>query len=364
MLQQMPHTCKLICVKKTLFFEVFYTYFLYSIVANVTKTTERSDISCNAENIEIFLPKNLLPVSSRVTWLDPNCNIASNGTHYVSTVKHGECGTTVSLTANNVIFENEIKAKPVSPENHLLDFGTNPYMIPVKCIYPRKEMTLSLYQPVKQQVRVYEKRFGHLDIDMRQYETNQFNRVLDNSTIPKLELNSYSFIKVGLKNFGSANLGIHLDTCIATKTPTPYDSMFIKLIENGCPKVNFVHLLPSSALEARFSLRAFEFTSGRSNVVYIHCQASVCLANSSQCNPDCSTSHRTKRDASSPSSHLLSMGPLVLAVDRTPSSNLIANTIAGVSVAVAVVAIVIAAKGWRKKTTIVVNGKSLDKIDS
>ncbi|XP_061188906.1 pancreatic secretory granule membrane major glycoprotein GP2-like [Saccostrea echinata] len=345
-------------------FRALQILILYSIVDNVTETKERSDISCNAENIEIFLPKNLLPVASKVTWLDPNCNIASNSTHYVSTVKHGECGTTVSLTADNVIFENEIRANPLSTTDHLLDFGTKPYTIPVKCIYPRKEMALSSYKPVKQQVRVYEKRFGHLDIDMRQFETDQFSHALDNSTIPKLELNSDTFIKVELQNFGSADLGIHLDTCIATKTPTPYDNMFIKLIENGCPKVNFVHLLPSSALEARFSLRAFEFTSSQSNIVYIHCQASVCLANSSQCNPDCSSSDRTKRDVSSGPSHLLSMGPLVLSVESAPSSNLIANIIAGVSVAFAVIAMVIATKEWRKKRTVVVSDKSLGKIDS
>lgn len=82
-----------------------------------------------------------------------------------------------------------------------------------------------------------------------------------------------------------------------------------------CPKVNFVHLLPSPVNETRFSLSAFEFTSSQSNVVYIHCQASVCLA-TSQCTPDCTPSSRSKRDLNSEPSHLLSMGPLLFVSDK------------------------------------------------
>lgn len=206
----------------------------YYIVDNTTQTVERSDILCNADSIEVFLPEQFFTVPSRVTWLDPNCSITKNSTHYISTIKHGQCGTTVRLTENNVIFENEINANPLITQNILLNFGTYPYVIPVKCIYPRKGMTLSSYQPLRQQVRVYEKRFGHLDIDMRQFETNQFRHALGESNYPrKHKLNSDIFFKVALQNIGAAELGLHLDTCIATKTSTPYDNVFIKLIENG-----------------------------------------------------------------------------------------------------------------------------------
>jgi hypothetical protein len=195
---------------------------------------ERSDIVCNADSIEVSLPVQFFEVPSQVTWLDPNCNITSNSTHYVSTIKHGQCGTTVHLTQDNVIFENKINANPLKPQNTLLNFGTYPNVIPVKCIYPRKVMALSSYQPLKQQVRIYEKRFGHLEIDMQQFETNQFRHALGESNFPrKHKLNSDIFFKVGLRSVGVVELGIHLDTCIATKTSTPYDNVFIKLIENG-----------------------------------------------------------------------------------------------------------------------------------
>ena len=83
-----------------------------------------------------------------------------------------------------------------------------------------------------------------------------------------------------------------------------------------CPTVKFVHLLPSPAKETRFSLRVFEFTSSRSDVVYIHCQVSVCSTNSSMCATDCSPANRKKRDLSLDSSHLLSTGPLMLLTDN------------------------------------------------
>lgn len=323
-------------------------------------TVERSDIACNAENIEVFLPKSLIHSTSSMTWLDPNCSIAFNGTHFISKILHDQCGTTVGLSQSNVIFENKIIVHPFKTENSVLDFGTTPTEISVKCIYPRAEMTMSSYQPVKQQVRLYEKRFGHLDIDMRQYETNQFKHALNDLSTPrKLELSSDIFISVGLPTGDTSGLGVHLDTCIATKTSTPYDNVFITLIENGCSKVNFVHFLPSPANEARFSLKTFQFTSSQSNVVYIHCQAVVCLANSSQCSTDCSPSRRTKRDVSSDTSHLLSMGPLMFVTKRerelhiTPdpqkaSSNVVANIIAGVSATVAMVAVVYAALSRRR----------------
>lgn len=198
------------------------------------KTVERSDIACNAENIEVFLPQSLIHTTSSITWLDPNCSIAFNGTHFISKILHDQCGTTVSLTQSNVIFENKIIVHPFKTENSVLDFGTTPTEILVKCIYPRTEMTMSSYQPVKQQVRVYEKRFGHLNIDMRQYETNQFKHALNDLSTPReIELSSDIFISVGLPKRDTPGLGIHLDTCIATKTSTPYDNVFITLIENG-----------------------------------------------------------------------------------------------------------------------------------
>lgn len=169
-----------------------------------------------------------------MTWLDPNCSIAFNGTHFISKILHDQCGTTVGLSQSNVIFENKIIVHPFKTENSVLDFGTTPTEISVKCIYPRAEMTMSSYQPIKQQVRLYEKRFGHLDIDMRQYETNQFKHALNDLSTPrKLELSSDIFISVGLPTGDTSGLGVHLDTCIATKTSTPYDNVFITLIENG-----------------------------------------------------------------------------------------------------------------------------------
>lgn len=210
---------------------IYWGFFLFP--ENI-KTVERSDIACNAENIEVFLPQSLIHTTSSITWLDPNCSIAFNGTHFISKILHDQCGTTVSLTQSNVIFENKIIVHPFKTENSVLDFGTTPTEILVKCIYPRTEMTMSSYQPVKQQVRVYEKRFGHLNIDMRQYETNQFKHALnDLSTAREIELSSDIFISVGLPKRDTPGLGIHLDTCIATKTSTPYDNVFITLIENG-----------------------------------------------------------------------------------------------------------------------------------
>lgn len=338
------------------------------------KTVERSDIACNAENIEVFLPQSLIHTTSSITWLDPNCSIAFNGTHFISKILHDQCGTTVSLTQSNVIFENKIIVHPFKTENSVLDFGTTPTEILVKCIYPRTEMTMSSYQPVKQQVRVYEKRFGHLNIDMRQYETNQFKHALNDLSTPReIELSSDIFISVGLPKRDTPGLGIRLDTCIATKTSTPYDNVFITLIENGCSKVNFIHFLPSPANEARFSLKTFQFTSSQSNVVYIHCQAVVCLANSPQCSTDCSSSRRTERDVSPDTSHLLSMGPLMFVTKskrelhmihepQEASSNVVANIIAGVSATVAMVAVAFAALSRRRTKSVQFkdNRKSID----
>uniref|UniRef100_K1QWR7 Zona pellucida sperm-binding protein 2 n=1 Tax=Magallana gigas TaxID=29159 RepID=K1QWR7_MAGGI len=299
-----------------------------------------------------------------MTWLDPNCSIAFNGTHFISKILHDQCGTTVGLSQSNVIFENKIIVHPFKTENSVLDFGTAPTEISVKCIYPRAEMTMSSYQPVKQQVRLYEKRFGHLDIDMRQFETNQFKHALNDFSTPrKLELSSDIFISVGLPTGDTSGLGVHLDTKSASKWLRNLARLSNELDCFGlpfrCSKVNFVHFLPSPANEARFSLKTFQFTSSQSNVVYIHCQAVVCLANSSQCSTDCSPSRRTKRDVSSDTSHLLSMGPLMFVTKRErelhiipdpqkASSNVVANIIAGVSATVAMVAVVYAALSRRR----------------
>ncbi|KAK3086340.1 hypothetical protein FSP39_017064 [Pinctada imbricata] len=251
--------------------------------------------------------------------------VTSNGTHMISSIGLSQCGTTVTITKDNVEFENELKAQSTnSTANSLIDFGEDAYVIPVKCIYPRTETPMTSYVPLQQHVRFYEKRYGHFDVDIMQYDSDKFSSAIQNLGTPrKVALNSEIYVEVKLNDQFNNGLGIHIDKCIATPTSSPSDSTLYTLLTDGCPASQHVHLYNSPANKVRFGIRAFQFTSQTGAMVYIHCQTSMCQAGTPYCTSNCVTAGTPIR---------------------------MSTIVASVSAFVAVVACVVAIVGWTRKT--------------
>ena len=198
---------------------------------------ERSDINCLPDLVNIFLPDSLIPGNRTVTWREENCTIGHNGTHYVGSVSLTNCGTTVKIENNTVTFSNEIIVHKAADDNLSDDddeitFGSDyETVIPVQCIYPRHNNLSTSYTPVKQNVRFFEKRYGELQVAMRQYDSEDYTEPLATDGSPRnVPLNDDIYIRVGL-NMEPTELKVKADQCIATSSPSPADKNWRTLIQ-------------------------------------------------------------------------------------------------------------------------------------
>ena len=185
----------------------------------------------------------LLPHANgrNVTWRENSCVIEFNGTHYVGSLPLSLCGTTVTIDEDNVTFSNDIfvhtadnAVRNVVAEKDVTFGEDYETVIPVECIYPRDNLVSSSYVPVKQHIRFLEKRYGDLELDMQQYESEDYDKPVSCGPDEhrKVPLDADLYIRIGFK-FDIQNLRLDPKKCIATSTPFPADPKWHSLITDG-----------------------------------------------------------------------------------------------------------------------------------
>lgn len=318
----------------------------------------RSDIECHPDSISVHLPQNLLPGGQNVTWREEACSVAFNVTHYTDTIQLTDCGTTVQLGDQTVIFSNDLivhKAGSMSQHNSNADitFGDGyDSIIPVQCIYPRQNNLTSSYAPIKQHVRFMERRHGQLELSLEQYKTAQYKALIPSNGHPRsVPLNDDIYMRVGLTLPGK-DLRVKVDQCIATSTPSPLDANWHHLINSSCP-VSPTQLLSSSvSQDVKFSFKAFDFRHSSSGFIYIHCEVTVCSTTDPNCVMSCSK--RTRRAASvNPfgGSHLLSAGPFQMAKEDVKEGAVSSAIVfASACLSLALISVGVAILGWTRKS--------------
>jgi hypothetical protein len=238
------------CKSKTFY---FFPFTASTGSPTVSPLHQRSDLICQPNSLVISLPDTLFPEQRNITWKEDTCRVTYNGSHYVSDISLTDCGTTVLIENDTVIFSNELIVHKVADDNHAakeretnsITFGENyETVIPVKCIYPRLNNVSTNYSPVKQNVRFIEKRYGTLDVAMQQFEDERFEKSFGTDSFPrKVPLNDDVFIRVGL-NFEPNSVRVITDKCIATSSPTCADSNWQPLIISGymCFRVQVLNI--------------------------------------------------------------------------------------------------------------------------
>ncbi|XP_077601253.1 uncharacterized protein LOC144215910 [Stigmatopora nigra] len=139
------------------------------------------------------------------------------------------------------------------------------------------------------------------------------------------------FVEVRLVDRTDPNIGLTLNRCWTTTTPSPHSVPQWDILINGCPNVDDRYrsfLVPVGGVDfpshyKRFLFKMFTFVDPNTLVpegenVFIHCSTSICnAASGSSCEPMC---YRKKRDVTSTeltkavSKTVVSAGPLVMNV--------------------------------------------------
>ncbi|XP_060080507.1 zona pellucida sperm-binding protein 1-like, partial [Ylistrum balloti] len=331
---------------------------------NVSTTEQppviRSDIDCNSDTISLHVPLHLLPAGQQVTWNDPSCVVADNGTHLTGHIGLGDCGTYVVFNSSHVTFENELVPRDtnvnVTSSNSGIDFGSEMNsVVLVQCVYPRREQETTAFLPVQGQVRFFEKTLGHMQVHMRQARDLTFSETYQNQNEPRaVRLNDPVYIKLTTDQGTRTKVAINVDRCLATPSPSPLDTEFQELTNDGCPAISSVTIHSSPTYEVHLSFHAFQFINHPGAPVYVHCEVYVCPLSNPQCVTGCTNNvvGRSRRAAvGAMKTHMVSTGPFPVTNDKEQSvvggqsTALVAVT--GLCAVLAVVAAVFGVLAWR-----------------
>ena len=186
--------------------------------------------------MDIFVPAIILP-RHNVTLRDPSCVLTFNGSHHVISVGLSQCGTTMEFTKDSVVFRNELSAHVTSDRNQPspISFGdAGDLNIPVECEYPRRANVTMSYLPIHGKLRIFEKRFGHLQFELSEFSDDTFRSKLPNTSFPlQVPLNRELHVELTVSRVTVPNIGIFVDKCLATPTASPNDPLFWPLINDG-----------------------------------------------------------------------------------------------------------------------------------
>ncbi|XP_033754049.1 uromodulin-like [Pecten maximus] len=226
-------------------------------------------------------------------------------------------------------------------------------VIVVQCVYPRREQESLAFRPVQGQVRFFEKTLGHMLVHMRQARDVTFADTYARQDEPRtVHLNDEVFIKLTTDQGNVTTVAINVDRCLATPSPSPLDTDFQELTNNGCPAISSVRIHNSPATEVHLSFHAFQFTSHPGAPVYIHCEVYVCPLSNPHCVTGCTNVVARSRRAATGGikTHLVSTGPFPVTDEKEQgivgqSTALIAVT--GLCACLAVAATVFGIMAWR-----------------
>ncbi|XP_078695273.1 scavenger receptor cysteine-rich domain-containing protein DMBT1-like [Branchiostoma floridae x Branchiostoma belcheri] len=242
-------------------------------------------------------------------FVDPTCKAINNGSHLILATKLNECGTKKNETDAYVIYTNKVL---MYSTNHSVIIRDLQLEVPVTCKLPRKSVVSAQFTADSNAVRYNLEREGQFDIALQFYRSSLFYSA---HTGPVgLQLNERAYAQVRLSS--DDNLRIRVDSCVATPSRNPTDTVIYSVIENNCPEDPTVRMYNTSLPNVeRFGFRAFQFTTGQ-NKVYLHCVIQVCDGSdpNSQCTQGCMRrGDREKREAT-PSNQLrqVSAGPIFL----------------------------------------------------
>eukprot|EP00058_Branchiostoma_floridae_P007725 XP_002593213.1 hypothetical protein BRAFLDRAFT_120139 [Branchiostoma floridae] len=240
---------------------------------------------------------------------DPTCKAVNNGSHLILATKLSDCGTTRNETDGYVIYSNKVL---MYSSNHSVIIRDLQLEVPVTCKLPRKSVVSAQFTADSNAIKYSLEREGNFDIALQFYDGSSFYYAYTGPV--GLQLNELAYAQVRLSS--DDNLRIMVDSCVATPSRNPADTVIYSVIENNCPKDPTVMTYHTTSPKVeRFGFRAFQFATGQ-NQVFLHCLVQVCDGSdlNSRCTQGCmKRGARWKREAT-PSNQLrqVSAGPIFL----------------------------------------------------
>ncbi|XP_059933974.1 pancreatic secretory granule membrane major glycoprotein GP2 isoform X4 [Mesoplodon densirostris] len=276
-------------------------------------------LDCEAKEIKVSLDRCLLEGLGfgdevHAYLQDPNWNCSSmmqgeenNWISVTSPVQAGACGNILERNQTHAIYKNTL-----SLVNNFIIRDTI-LSINFQCAYPL-DMKVSLQtalKPIVSSLNVSVDGEGEFTVMMALFQDQNYTSPYEGATVV-LSVESMLYVGAILERGDTSQFNLVLKNCYATPTGDMNDPVKYFIIRNSCPNqydstINVEENGVSS--ESRFSVQMFMF-AGNYDLVFLHCEISLCNSHKEQCQPSCSRSQLRSEGVAIDPARVLDLGPI------------------------------------------------------
>ncbi|XP_005501172.3 zona pellucida sperm-binding protein 3 [Columba livia] len=190
-----------------------------------------------------------------------------------------ECGSTLRVTPDALVYSTSLNYKPVPAGNPVI-IRTSPAVVPIECHYPRMANVSSngvnpTWMPFRSTLASEEKLPFSLRLMNDDWSAERVSTVF--------QLGEVLHFQAGVNTENHAPLRLFVDNCVATPTPARSSSPQYAFIDfSGCLVDGQLDDASSAFISPRprpdvlqFEVDAFKFAGGSSNLIYITCHLKV-----------------------------------------------------------------------------------------
>ncbi|XP_057605687.1 pancreatic secretory granule membrane major glycoprotein GP2 isoform X1 [Hippopotamus amphibius kiboko] len=276
-------------------------------------------LDCGAEEIKVSVDKCLLgglgfgdEVYGYLRDRNRNCSSVTQAQekHWISVTsptQAGACGNILERNQTHAIYTNSFSL--------VNDFIIRDTILSInfQCAYPL-DMKVSLQtalEPIVSSLNISVDGEGEFTVRMALFQDQNYTSPYEGAEVV-LSVESMLYVGAILERGDTSRFNLVLKNCYATPTGNSTDPVRYFIIKNSCPNqhdstINVEENGMSS--ESRFSVQMFMF-AGNYDLVFLHCEISLCDTLKEQCQPSCSRSQLRSEAVAIDPARVLDLGPI------------------------------------------------------
>eukprot|EP00069_Balaena_mysticetus_P009677 bmy_06291T0 len=274
-------------------------------------------LDCGAKEIKVSLDKCLLGGLGfgdevHAYLQDRNCSSMmqreeKNWISVTSPTQAGACGNILERNQTHAIYKNTLSL--------VNDFIIRDIILSVnfQCAYPL-DMKVSLQtalQPIVSSLNISVDGEGEFTVRMALFQDQNYTSPYEGAAVV-LSVESMLYVGTILERGDTSRFNLVLRNCYATPTGDMNDPVRYFIIRNSCPnkRDSTIYVEENGvSSESRFSVQMFMF-AGNYDLVFLHCEISLCDSLKEQCQPSCSRSQLRSEGVAIDPARVLDLGPI------------------------------------------------------
>ncbi|XP_068422029.1 pancreatic secretory granule membrane major glycoprotein GP2 [Eschrichtius robustus] len=276
-------------------------------------------LDCGAKEIKVSLDKCLLgglgfgdEVHAYLQDRNRNCSsmMQREGKNWISVTsptQAGACGNILERNQTHAIYKNTLSL--------VNDFIIRDIILSInfQCAYPL-DMKVSLQtalQPIVSSLNISVDGEGEFTVRMALFQDQNYTSPYEGAAVV-LSVESMLYVGAILERGDTSRFNLVLRNCYATPTGDMNDPVRYFIIKNSCPnkRDSTIYVEENGvSSESRFSVQMFMF-AGNYDLVFLHCEISLCDSLKEQCQPSCSRSQLRSEGVAIDPARVLDLGPI------------------------------------------------------